>query len=132
MYNSVAIYAFNWYAISHGQCCMVATELGAIPFQPNNINWMAVCLDLQSDLAFNWSSVTPDCPAIHYNILSSNCGSCPTTTTHTTVTCTDVPTDGSMCTFALETVVCGNVTGNLSDNVQGILKGIRYYTLCYK
>ena len=47
---------------------------------------------------------------VHYNILSSKCGSCPTTTTNTTVTCTDVPTDGSVCTFAVETAVCGNIT----------------------
>ena len=33
----------------------------------------------------------PDCPAIHYNILASNCGSCPTTTNLTTVTCTNAP-----------------------------------------
>ena len=98
---------------------LVATELliGTVPFQPNNINWMAGCLDLQSDLAFNWSSATLDCPAIHYDILSSNCGSCPTTTAHTTVICTDVPTDGSMCTFAVRIVACGNVIGNTSEPV---------------
>ena len=44
-----------------------------------------------------------------YNILSSSCGKCPTTTNHTTVTCTDVPTDGSTCTFRVQTVICGNM-----------------------
>ena len=69
-------------------------------------------------LTFAWSSVAPDCPAIHYNILASNCGSCSTTTTNTTVTCTDVPTTGSTsCNFAVQTVVCGNMTGNISDPV---------------
>ena len=63
----------------------------------------------------NWSPVASDCPAIHYNILASNCGSCPTTTNHTPVTCTDVPTNGSMCTFAVQTVVCGTIAGNWSD-----------------
>ena len=47
-----------------------------------------------------------------FNIQASNCGSCPTATRYTNVTCTDIPTDGSMCTFAVETVVCGNTTGN--------------------
>ena len=80
--------------------------------------------DLASrQLVFSWSSVAPDCPAIHYNILASNCGSCPTTTNHTTVTCTNVPTNGSVCTFAIQTVVCQNITGNSSDSVQGTLKG---------
>ena len=32
----------------------------------------------------------------------------------TTVTCTNVPTDGRMCTFALQTVFCGNVSEELS------------------
>ena len=31
---------------------------------------------------------------------------------YTNVTCMDIPTDGSMCTFAVETVVCGNATGD--------------------
>ena len=66
---------------------------------------------------FTWSPVAPDCPTVYYNILASNCGSCPTTTNHTTVTCTDVPTNGSTCTFAVQTVVCGNVFGNSSDSI---------------
>ena len=69
------------------------------------------------ELTFAWSSVTPDCPAIHYNILASNCGSCPTTTNHTNVTCTDVSTNTSVCTFAIQTVICGDITGNFSDPI---------------
>ena len=65
------------------------------------------------EITFSWSPVAPDCPSIHYNVLASNCGSCPTTTNHTTATCTDVPSDG-MCTRAVETVVCRNITGNQS------------------
>jgi hypothetical protein len=69
------------------------------------------------ELTFSWSPVAPDCPAIHYNILASNCGSCPTTTNHTNATCTDVHTNNSICTIAVQTVVCGNITGNISDPV---------------
>ena len=70
-------------------------------------------------LTFAWSRVLPDCSAIHYNIKASNCGSCPTTTNHvhTNVTCNDVPTNGSVCTFAVQTVLCGNVIGNKSNSV---------------
>ena len=70
-------------------------------------------------LTFNWSSVSPDCPhsSIHYNILASNCGSCPTTTNHTAVTCTDVPTDSTTCLFAVQTVACGNVAGNSTNPI---------------
>ena len=83
---------------------------------PNNLHISVV--DFSSkEFTFNWSSpVAAVCP-LHYNILSSNCGSCPTTTTNTTVTCTDVPTDSRVCTFAVETVVCGNITGNSSDPI---------------
>ncbi|MCG8621319.1 MAG: hypothetical protein MJE68_04850, partial [Proteobacteria bacterium] len=47
----------------------------------------------------------------------SNCGSCPTTTNHTNVTCTDRPTDGSVCAFAIQPVVCSKITGELSHQV---------------
>ena len=70
-----------------------------------------------NEVIFSWSPVGPDCPAIHYNILASNCGSCPTTTNHTNVTCTDVPINDSMCTFAVQTVVCGNITSIASDPI---------------
>ena len=69
---------------------------------------------ISKQLTFYWSSISADCPAIHYNILASNCGSCPTITNHTTVTCTDVLTNGNTCTFALQTLACGNVTSNRS------------------
>ena len=80
-------------------------------------------------LEFAWSPVATVCPAVyvHYNILASNCGSCPTTTNHTNVTCVDIPTDGSTCTFAVRVVICGNVTGNVSDEAQVVFKGKHGY-----
>ena len=69
-------------------------------------------------LTFSWSPVAPDCPAIHYNILaSSNCSSCPTTTSDNNVTCTDIPPDYSECIFAVQTVVCGNITSNIINPI---------------
>ena len=62
-------------------------------------------------LTFSWSIVSTDCVAlIHYNIQASNCGSCPTITNHTNATCTEVPTNVTTCMFAIQTVVCGNIT----------------------
>ena len=56
-----------------------------------------------------------------YNIHASNCGSCPPATNHTNVTCTDIPTNGSTCTLAVETVVCTEdtecTTGIESDSI---------------
>ena len=74
-------------------------------------------------ITFSWTPVDPNCPTIHYDTIASNCGSCPTTTNHTNVTCTDIPTDGSTCVFAIRVVVCGNITGNVSDKAQGVFKG---------
>ena len=74
--------------------------------------------DLDSrQLTFTWRPVAPDCPAVHYNILASNCGSCPTTTNHTNVTCTAVQTDRKTCTFALQSVLCGELVGILSNPI---------------
>ena len=67
---------------------------------------------------FSWSPVVPNGRAIHYNILASNCGSCPTTTNHTNVTCNDVPSKNSVCMFAIQTEVCGNNTGQISDPIR--------------
>ena len=73
-------------------------------------------------LTFSWSPAAPENVLNYvtvYNILASNCGSCPTTTNHTSVTCTDIPTNDSTCTFAIQTVVCTEdtdcITGNTSD-----------------
>ena len=75
-----------------------------------------------------WSHSLSDCPSIHYTILSSNCGSCPTTTTNTTITCTDVPSNGGVCTFAVQTVVCENITGSYSNNTTIALSAITMAT----
>ena len=60
-------------------------------------------------LTFSWTRAFTDCSSVHYNILASNCGSCPTTINHTNVTCTDAPTNGGVCIFAIQTVICGGV-----------------------
>ena len=71
-------------------------------------------------ITFSW---TTDCGTskLNYDILASNCGSCPTTTNHTNVTCTDVPTNNSVCIFNIQTVVCGNVTGQLSHPISATI-----------
>ena len=88
---------------------------------PYNVSWMVA---RPGQITFNWSPVDSECSAIHYNILALNCGSCPTVTTSTTITCVDVPTDDSVCIFALETVICGDITGNKSDPLYVQYKGI--------
>ena len=79
---------------------------------------------------FSWSPVTTDCSTIHYKILASNCGSCPTNTTHTNATCTGVPTDSSVCTFAIQAVVCGNITRVTSDKIKVTLDCRIHNVMC--
>ena len=87
---------------------------------PDNIT---LSLDNQGWLTFTWNEVASGCNVVHYRIIASNCGRCSATTVHTTVFCTDIPTDGSLCTFALQTVVCDNIAGNVSDPIHAVLRG---------
>ena len=89
------------------------------PFPPPNTLFISQADFVSRQITFDWNRVVTNCSNlinIHYSILALNCGNCPNTTNHTTVTCTDVPTDGSMCTFAVQTEACGD-NGNLSDNI---------------
>ena len=84
-----------------------------------------VCLvDVQSGrITFNWTSVDALFDSISYNIISSNCGRCPSQTTNTTATCSDIVALGQVCAFAVQTVVCDNITGNMTHPVHVILRG---------
>ena len=78
---------------------------------------------MSKEITFNWRSLVPECPTLEYIIVASNCGKCPTLTDNNTVTCTDVPNSGNvLCTFAIQTVVCGDIIGKLSETIQVILK----------
>lgn len=80
-------------------------------------------------IVFSWSQIPllSECQMlVHYNILASKCGTCPTTTTLTSVICTDTPTDGGVCTFAVEVVVCETISGEY-DIVNVNLSYYYYY-----
>ena len=85
------------------------------PFPPPEKLYISSADFSLRELTFEWSPVGSDCPTIHYNILASNCGSCPTITNHTNVTCTGVPSDDNVCIVSVQPVVCGNITGISSD-----------------
>ena len=104
--------------------CMVLCII-AIPSPLENIDWLISYQqqDKHYTIVFTWSRNTHhppnNCDHPTYNILASNCGKCPTTTNHTTATCTEVPIDSRRCTFTVQSVVnvCGGVTGELSNHV---------------
>ena len=74
-------------------------------------------------MIFNWYPVIVSCQAVSYNIVGSNCGICPHNTTGTAVTCVGVSTDGSLCIFRVQTIVCTGILGQTSNAVIVTLKG---------
>ena len=72
-------------------------------------------------ILFSWSVVEHEgCPIFHYNVDTANCGTCyPSTTTSNTSNCTNfrdvtVSNVNNMCNFTVQSVICGNITGNMS------------------
>ena len=84
-----------------------------------NILFISKADFVSKQITFIWSHAVNMCPdlKIHYNILASNCGSCPTTTNHTTVVSANVPTNDCMCIFAVQTVICENISGNETEKI---------------
>lgn len=87
-----------------------------VPFpSPNNIS---LSMANTGQLTFTWSSSTQNCPALKYNIISSNCGSCSSNTAANSVTCSDVrpgaTTLANTCTFIVQTAVCDDILGATS------------------
>ena len=73
-----------------------------------------------------------DFNSIVYNIIVSNCGTCPNSTTSLSATCVYFIADGSVCSFALQAVVCGNRFSPISDPVNIQIKGIKLTDLQVK
>ena len=84
----------------------------------------------QEYLSFSWNiSYLPQIfsDTVVYNIIASNCGTCPNSTTSLSATCVDFIADGSVCSFALQTAICGNSNGPITDPIMILLK--RIYTV---
>lgn len=90
---------------------------------PGDITLSEIRLALVPELRFNWTkNVVKNCQ-ISYHI-TSDCGSCPTSTPINTAICIDVPIDNHTCSFAVRTVVCGSIDGTHSNSILVTLKGI--------
>jgi hypothetical protein len=79
-------------------------------------------------VTFSWNPTAPGCSVFHYRIFATNCGICPSTTVHDTVTCVldHVSSTITLCSFAVQSVMfCGDTTtGNISEPILVMLKGI--------
>ena len=80
-------------------------------------------------LVFSWTSVQSNCSTLQYNI-DSDCGTCLDVIEKTVnlVTCSfdlsAVIESTMLCSFGISSVICGNISGNLSAPLDVILKGI--------
>ena len=76
---------------------------------------------------FAWSSSSHNCPALQYNVISSNCGDCPSTTAANSVTCSNVRVRSTplvnTCTHIVQAVVCNEVLGAPSAPITILIKG---------
>ena len=81
-------------------------------------------------LLFEWISISAACTSVLYSI-TSNCGVCPHNTNLTIASCFDLQlsTSPTVCTFAIASVVCGNIFGTPSDPISITLKGIASHTI---
>ena len=75
-----------------------------------------------SELLFNWNSVDSNCSSLQYSIIS-DCGTC-SINLQTNISCNigQPTTTEDMCSFAIQSVLCDNITGNLSAPISVTLK----------
>ena len=100
------------------------TTLLADPFPPPiNVELQSVN---RSMLTFTWDPVAPSCPAIHYVINATNCGTCPTATNSTFITCTN-PHLEAVCNLDVQSVVCDSLVGRTAGSIQVMIRG----NLCF-
>jgi hypothetical protein len=79
------------------------------------------------EVTFHWSrthqSDNAMCSVSHYELTAINCGRCPNVTSRldTQVTCTDISTDGRLCTFSVQAI--GTFNGSQTASITVFLKG---------
>ena len=75
-------------------------------------------------LTVSWDpAVSDSCPAIHYNIVTYNCGVCPSLTALTNATRSELNIDDLVCNFGVQTVVCNGIAGSMLTYTNIKLKG---------
>ena len=70
----------------------------------------------QEELNFTWSPPTKKCPYLSYNINAENCGICPNSTSLTSTTCRNF-TLAKVCSFSVQSVICGSLFSNTPSNL---------------
>ena len=86
-------------------------------------------ISTKNALTFQWDPIQSICSdTIGYKVNAMNCGVCPNTTLNPSVTCVvSSAFNGNKsvtCALSVETTVCGTNTGNTSNTVAAILRGM--------
>ena len=107
--------------------CLLCYHIDPYP-PPDGIHLASVS---NGTLTFKWNPMLNlVCVSFQYSI-TSNCGSCHNNTIVTETVCSGLhlSTNSTNCTFAIQSVVCGNVFGNPSDPIMLKLKSKCYLVL---
>ena len=116
----------HWFRNSIGNIIILLHA--ASPSPPTDITWELIGSNVTNMAMFMWSPVLSNCSKVKYNIDHSNCGSCPNTTTHTNITCTHITSSTLLgCMLTVQTVVCGNISGDWSNKISLSEKGKTYF-----
>jgi hypothetical protein len=89
---------------------------------PDDITLSVIRLASIPELRFNWTKNMIKSCHISYTI-TSDCGDCPTSTAIDTAVCVNLPVNNRTCSFAVRTVLCGNIDGTHSNSISVTLKG---------
>ena len=77
-------------------------------------------------LIFTWEPInhTSSCPSYYESLF--NCSECAITSdsANCRLSTSIFTSDAKVCSFAVRTIVCGNILGNISETVNVILKGL--------
>ena len=120
---------FVWLEINLTMAYHSPSELCPVPTE-YNISWITDCPE--SRLFFNWRQAISHCSPLGYFVTTLNCGSCPNTTTHNNITCTNPPTDGSTCNITIRAEVHEDIINDPQNfSIQPkclIIQGKLHYT----
>ena len=92
------------------------------PPPPTNVQLVGISSE---QLIFNWTAVSSNCSILQYNI-TSNCGTCADIIASSTssVSCSiNLSVNMMPCSFGIQSVICTNMSGNLSTPLLVTLKG---------
>ena len=105
----------------------------AAPEPPGDIQFIDLC---NRQIVLTWSPVESTCALTYYSVISNctnvTCSSSSGATNLTTDSCPLLQqlTGVLVCSFNVESVVCGNLKGSLSSPAVVTLKGIKWSPVC--